>query len=497
MVLSTPVTGAEGEAVAGSAPGLRQAAVRGTLLTMLSVGVGQGLRFVSSVLLTRLLFEEAFMVMGMVNATVQGLAMFSDVGFGLRIVQSPRGDDRDLLDTVWTLQVIRGVLLAVFAAALGWPLAMLYAHQPLAAELVWLLPVVGLGPLIDGFQSTKPRTAMRHMHMRIVTIVEIVVQVLGITAMLLLAWWLRSLLALAIGGVIQAAIGCLLSHVAYPGQGNRFRWHRESVREVMTFGSWILLSTAVCFLALQVDKYAMPGLFQGDVAGVYVIAANLAVLAPMVMGRIQSSISFPLYARVLDRRLSLEEAVERAKPPVLVLGGFAIAMLLAAGGSLVLWAYDSRYWSAAAMLPWLAIGAWFSIMEGNYGAAFLAIGRSRYIAIVQIVKVATYCALLWPLSAAYGMHGAVLAMAASDLMKFAATAVLASRTISWRVLGSDLRLSAFVGAVALVVTLVGDRLAAWSEWPSLVDLLVRAAMVGLLFLPLLLRTLRQVRGRSA
>ena len=51
-------------------------------------------------------------------------------------------------------------------------------------------------------------------------------------------------------------------------------------------------------------------------------------------------------------------------------------------------------------------------------------------------------------------------------------------------------------SLALVVTLVGNRLAAWCEWSSFVDLLVRAAMVGLLFLPLLLKTLRTVRGRS-
>lgn len=469
--------------------------MRGTVLTMASVGIGQLLRFISNVLLFGLLKDGTFTLMAIVNATVQGLAMFSDVGFGLRIVQSPRGDDRDLLDTVWTLQVVRGVVLATFAAALGWPLSLLWS-DPRAGDLVWLLPLVALAPLIDGFQSTKPRTALRHMRMATLTVVEIVVHVLSIGATLLLAWWLHSAVALAIGGAVTAAINCLLSHVAFPGVNNRFRWHWESVREVMSFGGWILVSTAICFLSMQVDKYALPSLVDWSVGDVYMVAANIAMLTPMVIGRIQSSISFPLYARVLDRRMSLAEAMERAKPPILVLGGFAIAGTLAAGGSLIHWAYQERAWAATTMLPWLAVGAWCSVLEGNYGAAFLAIGKSRYVALAQLVKVVAYCSLLWPLASRYGIHGAVLAMAVSDVLKFVAAAVLAVRTVNWRVLVSDLRLSAVIAATAIGVTLLGDRLAAVSEWSKFVDLVFRGGMVALLFLPLLLRTIRQVRATS-
>jgi O-antigen/teichoic acid export membrane protein len=495
VALTSPPVAPE-QPAAGEGGDLRQAAVRGTVLTIAAVGIGQVLRFVSNVLLFDLLLGGTFTLMAIVNATVQGLAMFSDVGFSLRIVQSPRGDDRDLLDTVWTLQVLRGVLLATFAAALGWPLSLLWS-DPRAGELVWLLPLVALAPLIDGFQSTKPRSALRHMRMATITVVEIVVQVLSLGATLLLAWWLRSALALAIGGAISAAINCLLSHTVFPGVNNRFRWHRESVREVMSFGSWILVSTAICFLSMQVDKYALPSLVDWQVGDVYMVAANIAMLTPMVIGRIQSSISFPLYARVLDRRMSLGEAMERAKPPILVLGGFAVAGTLAAGGSLIHWAYQERAWPATTMLPWLAVGAWCSVLEGNYGAAFLAIGKSRYVALAQLVKVIAYCALLWPLASRYGIHGAVLAMAASDVCKFVAAAVMAVRTVSWRVLVSDLRLSVFIAVVAGGVTLLGDRLAAGGEWPKFVDLMFRCGMVGLSFLPLLLRTLRQVRTGSS
>src|SRR4051812_43189439 len=55
--------------------------------------VMQLLRFASNLILTRLLFPEAFGLMSLVTVFVVGLHMFSDLGIGPSLVQSKRGDD--------------------------------------------------------------------------------------------------------------------------------------------------------------------------------------------------------------------------------------------------------------------------------------------------------------------------------------------------------------------------------------------------------------------
>ena len=82
--------------------------MRGSVLTAGSYAIAQGLRLVSNLILTRLLFPEAFGLMALVSVFLVGLAMFSDVGIGPAISQSKRGDDVGFLNTAWSIQVLRG-----------------------------------------------------------------------------------------------------------------------------------------------------------------------------------------------------------------------------------------------------------------------------------------------------------------------------------------------------------------------------------------------------
>ena len=73
--------------------GLRARALRGSVLTVGGFGASQIFRLASNLILTRLLFPEAFGMMALIMVFLQGLAMFSDVGTGPAIMQSKRGDD--------------------------------------------------------------------------------------------------------------------------------------------------------------------------------------------------------------------------------------------------------------------------------------------------------------------------------------------------------------------------------------------------------------------
>ena len=93
--------------------------MRSSMFTMGGYVATQVLRLGSNLILTRILFPEAFGLMALVAVILQGLTMFSDVGVSPSIMQSKRGDDQQFLDTAWTIQVIRGTLLWLFACAIA------------------------------------------------------------------------------------------------------------------------------------------------------------------------------------------------------------------------------------------------------------------------------------------------------------------------------------------------------------------------------------------
>lgn len=115
-------------------PSLKSRAIRGSLWTLGGYGTSQLLRFASNLILTRLLFPEAFGLMSLVHIFLQGLEMFSDIGIAPNIIHSDRGDDPSFLNTAWTVQAIRGGGLWLLACAIAWPAARFYS-EPMLVQL--------------------------------------------------------------------------------------------------------------------------------------------------------------------------------------------------------------------------------------------------------------------------------------------------------------------------------------------------------------------------
>ena len=124
-------------------------AARGFAITIAGFGGQNLLRLLSNLILTRLLFPEAFGLMALVQVFMTGLGMFSDLGINASIIQNKRGDEPNFVNTAWTLQVCRGILLWAMTCAIAIPASNIYGEDMLA----YVLPVVGLNAFISGFNS--------------------------------------------------------------------------------------------------------------------------------------------------------------------------------------------------------------------------------------------------------------------------------------------------------------------------------------------------------
>ena len=71
--------------------GIGARASRGALLTVFNFGGTSGLRLFSNLVLTRLLFPEAFGLMALIQVVIAAAAMFSDFGLREGIIQGIRG----------------------------------------------------------------------------------------------------------------------------------------------------------------------------------------------------------------------------------------------------------------------------------------------------------------------------------------------------------------------------------------------------------------------
>ncbi len=358
---------------------LKQLATHGSIWTIGGYGCSQVLRFGANVVLAKLLFPEAFGLMALVNGVIQGLVMFSDVGIGQVIIRHTRNDDPEFYNTIWTIQVLRGLLLTLLGIGLAWPIAQIY--DPFLTKLI---SFVALTALIAGFNSTKLFTTSRDLVLARLTIVELTTQVVSIGVMVVFAWFRHSVWTFVIGAYVSVSLKLVLSHVALPGPTNRFCWRPGAVRELFRFGRWIFLSTMFTFLALQSDKLILGSLVSLNALGIYSLAFSMMATVSGVFEQLAGRVLMPAMVHVSKSSVSrFAELVLQSRQLILMAAAIAVADLILVAPSVFRLLYDSRYREAGWLTQLLCCGLWFLLLQRTSEASLLATDRNRALAIAN------------------------------------------------------------------------------------------------------------------
>ncbi|NEX45745.1 oligosaccharide flippase family protein [Pseudotabrizicola algicola] len=408
--------------------GLLARVMRSSVWTALGYGASQALRLVSNLILTRLLFPEAFGLMALVSVFIVGLTMFSDVGTHPAIMQHKRGDDPAFLDTAYTIQVARGVMLWLASALIAWPAALFYG-QP---ELALLLPVAGLSLLLHGLEPTRVDTAARHLRVGRLTALDLVSQLVGVVSMVLLAWATQSVWALAAGWIVSSGTRLCLILLALPGAKSRLGWEWAAARDLLHFGFWLFLSTAFGFMVAQGDKAILGKYLTLEQLGLYNIGFFLASF-PVLLGQtIGGRILIPLY-RERPPGASAENFAKLRQMRFAMSGAiFALLSVMALGGEwLVDLLYDERYSMAGAILVVTAVVQIPTVIGMTYDQSALAAGDSRRYFILTAVRAVFLVTGLILGAESRGLVGALAGQALAAIAVYPVLIWLARRHKAW------------------------------------------------------------------
>lgn len=385
--------------------GLRARAMRGSVWTIAGYGASQVLRLAANLILTRLLFPEAFGMMALVTVFMQGLMMFSDIGIGPSIMQSKRGDDPDFLNTAWTIQVIRGFCLWVVACVIAIPVSRFYGE----AQLAELIPIVGLGLLITGFNPTRLETGHRHLHLGRISVIQIVTQLIGVIAAIFMAYITGSVWAFVVSGLISTIGQLILLNVYLPGERNHFRWEKTAAKELITYGKWIFLSTVSGFLFMQSDKLILGKFLTIEALGVYNIGYFLASFPLLISSTVIHKILIPLYRERPPSASAENFRKLRIMRFCITASIFSLLMFFAFfGAGLVNILYDSRYQNAGAIVVLTACMQIPLVIILTYDQAALASGDSRKFFILAASKAVVMVTVLIIGIQMAGLFGALL-----------------------------------------------------------------------------------------
>lgn len=357
-------------------------ATRGTLWVLAGRIASQFIRLFSNLALTRLLFPEAFGLVALVNTLLIGLAMASDLGIHVSLVQNER-EDPDFLDTVWTLQAVRGFAIAVAAVGLAWPYSRFYESP----DLLWLTPIVAFGAFLEGLNPTKLIRLQRRLELKRLVLINLVARVASIVVMVAWASAYRSPVALAMGSLSYAGFRLALAHAAIPGRSERLGWDREAFSSLVRFGKWIFVSTLISFLAVQLDTLLLGKLIPLTMLGVYGIGLMLIRLFREFTQALLSQVLFPALAEAW--RAGPEElraSFLSSRQLVLRLGALIVLATLFGAPAFYEILYDERYHEAVWIAQLSLVGAWIIFLQSSAELTLLATGETEVLPWVSAAR---------------------------------------------------------------------------------------------------------------
>lgn len=391
-------------------------ALRGGAWSITGYAVQTGLRFISRIVLAKLMVDASPLgTVAVITTILMGLEMISDLGINVNIVQHRQGADPRFLGTAYSVQALRSTFLYVVATTMALPIAWIY-HDP---QLAPLLLFGATSVLLRGFANPGLSVSTRRVDLRMPTTVTIVSEVTGF--IVTIAWAMHSPTAWALvaGTVATAGAYAVASHFA-PTRA-RFAWDSRLARGLIHFGGWIILSTGTYFLSSRGEVLMLKGSTPSVEFGCFAFASMLVTTPISAITQLGSQVLLPTLAGwIRDDPDKIQHHFRRVK---WAFTGLALCIAWGAillGPPLVSLLHLNRsYASLAWMVQFLGYRAAMDVFASPVTNTLLASGASRYSAYANVVRLVILVAGLL-VTAPFGLHAAIWVLVTAPLVAYVA-----------------------------------------------------------------------------
>ncbi len=455
---------------------LQQKAIRSGVWVGFSSAVGAGLSFLRSVVLARLLTPEVFGLMAISSMVIRGIEIFTETGFGAALIHRQQRFE-DARDTAFTLWVLRGLGLAVIAFLVAPWVAAFYNEQVLAP----VVSVVGICFLLTGFNNINTIALQKELDFKRLIYLEQLGSVLNAVIALGLAYILRNVWALVYAQLIASVISVGLSYLMVPGRP-KFRFDPVIARELFSYGKFMTGLAIVVFVTNQLDNALIGKLLGMELLGCYSVAYTLANVPSSDLSKVIARVFFPLFSKLQSDPEQLRCEYARGVGLVAAIVVPITVVIVVLAEEIVAVLYGAKWAQVVAPLQILAVFGCFHALWMLNGYLCNAIGKPQVDFYVNGFRLVLVLVLLYPLTDAYGLPGASLAIAIPMAVQCLAGVYLARRVIgaslsvTFRPVGFALVQSAVLAALLLSVKSLMNR----DSVIGLVMLLILGVVVCLL-----------------
>jgi lipopolysaccharide exporter len=366
------------------------------------------IRLVRSVVLARILLPEDFGLFGMALTIAAALNAFTTIGLSQTVVSYKFETDAELkahLDTAWSAELVRSLLVALLLAASAFPMARFYGQR----ELIVIIPILAFTSFINGFQNIGLTILRKQISFAKIFWYELATNLAGFVLTVGLALVMRSVWALVLGLLLTAMIGTALSYI-FHSYRPRFAFEKTALRRAIYLGKFTLVIAVAAYVMNMADNVMVGRLLGTSALGNYSLAFNISSAPISVLIVALSTVLFPAYAEITaDNRERLKRAFLKVFEIAALLLMLATVPLFLLADQLVLVLFGNRWTAAAPVLRILALIIPLRGLAQIISTVFVATNRPKQMTTGRVLEALVFLAALYPLLRALGLTGAAWA----------------------------------------------------------------------------------------
>lgn len=461
-----PVTPQEGETLTGRV-------ARGAAWIM---GAGLSARIlgaINMIIVARLLAPGDIGLVAVAMITMQLLQGFSDIGVSQAVVKF-QDADRDDLDTLFTLAVLRGLIIGLLLAGAA-PFAAAFYDDP---RMLGVFFGVSAFPVIMGFLNPRFFEFERDLKFSREFITTVLNRLAGVTVSITIAVMFRTYWAIILGMLTGGVVQLVLSYVLRPFAP---RFSFRSLKKVFGFSSWL---AGVSFLAALNNKLDVPILARiagAGGAGFYFMGLQLS---EMITGQLAAPLTRALYPGLSALQSDVERMRQAFLQGVAALGAFAMPVAFGfafVAEDLTALLLGDKWTSVVAIIQILAPVVGLQSLFYATQSYAVALGLTRLVFFRELIFfLVRFPIFVWA-AVNHGLRGAVIAAAILGVFHVILNLALYARASNrpfWDPVVAARRSFAAVAFMAIYFLIFRSGLPMISEAPLLLRLISDIAIGG-------------------
>ncbi|MFT5419560.1 MAG: lipopolysaccharide exporter [Candidatus Endobugula sp.] len=386
---------------------------KGTQALFVTTFFGNVLRLFSNLVLARFLSPEAFAITGLASTIIFAFNMVSDGGFRAFILRHKLGDEDHLLNTLWTVKLIRNLVLAFLMFFLSDQLAAYFG----IVDLALVLKVLCFVFIFDGFLPIAYIVIERENKVAMVMYIKFLCTLCSIIFSVVGVYYYNTYWPIIYSMVLNYVLQVLFGYIFVGAKGSALSVDKAIFFEFLDWAKYIIPSSVITLLLMQLDKLVLAKTLTVSELGLYFVAFNFSSAAAAFSIQYSRSVLQP-YMSVIYR-ISPNQFLEKyyaKKMFISIAAAFSFGAL--SGGSFIFFdlLYDDRYLSASIYLSILLMMPIVALVTYSSEISLLLHGQLRVTLIANIIRLVWFLLAAWSGYLWFGVLGVLCAIGLMEVM---------------------------------------------------------------------------------